>query len=102
LNATLLTWRVAAADVADRECAVGAAVGVDAAKHVRSRDRQLAARHIAGNRDGFRPQWVVTIDRDRGGLRPDGGWLEADRYLEGVSRSDCQRIGDNLRWEELR
>ena len=51
--------------------------------------------------DSPRTQRVVAVDRDGGGLRPDGGWLEADRYLERVSRRNRQRIGDAIRSEEL-
>jgi len=90
------------AHVADRNCAVGTAARSHASKPGRTADRQLARRRIAGNRNRPPPRRVVTVDRDGCRLGPYGGRLKSDRYFEGVSRPDGQRVGAYLGWKKLR
>lgn len=63
---------------------------------------QMRRRANSGDVDFVRASRITAEDGDRGGLRPNGGWLKTDDHVKRFARTDIDRIGKDAGRCEIR
>ena len=88
LEVNTLDFKIAIADIADRQRAFRPAARFHAAEAERSANGELAGRRIARNPDAMRTRRIGAGYGDRGGVGSYAGGGEANRYWQRASRRD--------------